>query len=367
MLNLGNNFHIVEAQGNDYCRGVAHGKTLKPVIQKIIKTWADHIKNITGLTLEVYASKIKNETLLFKSIQQLAPDLLEEVHGIADGADLPRLIIEAWQYIDEHEWFIKDFIQNKKDISGNACSTLGFKNPDNIILGQNLDIPIYKNGIQTILKFIDGSGKSSIVFTQAGVLASLGANNSPLAICVNSLPQLAYRSDGLPVSYLVRKVLQNNSLADGVEALKTLPHATAQNYLIGSNIKFSNYECSANQTALVEYPEADRMFHTNHILLNNDTRPNMSKEELTLLNLTNKESSLPRYQFLQNKLSRCESLSAIQAKKILATQPLSISLKQDLRQLTFISAVFDLGVESKIWATAGPPEENQYAPVSWLY
>lgn len=358
-------FNIVEINGSNYERGYIHGKTLQPIIQKIIGAWSENIKIQTGLTLDQYANRIRNETLLIKAIQTHAPDLLEEVHGIADGAALPRIILEAWQYLDEHEWFIKDFVLSKKESTGNACSTFGFKNKSNLILGQNLDIPSYKDGIQTILKFKDTSGLSSIIFTQAGALASLGANSSPLAMCVNSLTQLAYRIDGLPVTYLIRKILQNNTLQAATNSLKSLPHATGHNYLLGDSNQFFNYECSANLKVLTQKDNSSFVYHTNHTLANKDNRSVLTNEAQLALEQRIKESSLPRYQCLENDLSTHKDMSVLQAKQLLATKPVSISINRNLKQFTFISAIFDFGSKSQVWAAPGAPEEYSYSPVSW--
>ena len=358
-------FHIVEISGSNYERGFIHGKSLKPIIQKIIGAWAENIKSQTGLPLDLYANRIKHETLLFKAIQTHTPDLLEEVHGIADGAELPRIIVEAWQYLDEHEWFIKDFILCKKNSAGNACSTFGFKNQNNIILGQNLDIPSYKDGIQTILKIKDSTGLSSIIFTQAGALASFGVNHSPVGICVNSLAQLAYRIDGLPVTYMIRRILQNNNLDAAITTLKNLPHATGHNYLLGDSKRFDNFECSANSKISTQQGNSNFAYHTNHTLVNNEQRSTLTKEEQLAQEQRIKDFSLPRYKCLENSLITFKDMSVSQAKQLLATTPVSISLKRNLKQFTFISAIFEFGSSFQVWAAPGAPEEYDYIPISW--
>jgi isopenicillin-N N-acyltransferase-like protein len=358
-------FHIVSASGKPYECGLAHGKALKPIIHDIIGIWAKNIQNLTGLTLEKYAQRMKTETLLFKTVQTLAPELLEEVHGIADGAEMPRLILETWQYIDEHEWFIKDFILGKKNHEENACSTFAFKNPNQVILGQNLDIPSYKNGIQTILKIKDTNDFSTIIFTQAGALASLGINNSPLAICVNSLTQLAYRYDGLPVTYIVRKILQNKTIEEAVASLKNLPHATAQNYVVGNNQNFQNYECSANQTALLEDKTKNHVFHTNHILINSDTRIDNTISEKMKFEKLNKGTSIPRYECLQQNIGNQKTLSLAAAQKALSTPPVSISVSENMNSFTFFSVVFDLSATPKVYATSGAPKDNEYIKIDF--
>lgn len=358
-------FNIVNASGTPYACGFAHGKALKPIIQNIIGIWAQNIQRLTGLSIDGYAKKIKAETLLFKTITDLAPELLEEVHGIADGAEMPRLIMETWQYIDEHEWFIKDFILGKKTLDGNACSTFAFKNTNQVILGQNLDIPSYKNGIQTILKTKDANEFNSIIFTQAGALASLGVNNSPIAICVNSLTQLAYRPDGLPVTYIVRKILQSRTMGEAASSLKNLPHATAQNYVIGSNQFYQNYECSANQTALLEDKTKNHVFHTNHILINNDTRKDTSISEQMKLEKLNKGTTIPRYECLRQTLDSQNNLSVADAQKALSTPPVSISVSEEMAPFTFFSVIFELGESTNVYATSGAPKDNEYSTIDW--
>lgn len=358
-------FNIVNASGSPYECGFAHGQTSKKLIQNIISIWGQNIKRQTGLTLESYANRFKAETSLFKTIVDLAPELLEEVHGIADGAEMPRNIIEIWQYIDEHEWFIKDFILRKNELGENACSTFAFKNQNHVLLGQNLDIPSYKNGIQTILKLKTADELNSIIFTQAGVLASFGVNNSPIAVCVNSLTQLAYRPDGLPVAYMVRKILQNTTFASAIKTLQTRPHATAQNYVVGCNNNFQNYECSASQSALLEDKTKNHVLHTNHILVNKDTRKDGPLSEAEKLEKLNKGTSIPRYKCLQQNLMNQHTLSVTDAQNALSTPPVSISVTENMASFTFFSVIFELAEETNVWATSGAPKDNEYTKINW--
>ena len=103
--------------------------------------------------------------------------------------------------------------------------------------------------------------------------------------------------------------------------------------------------------------------HTNHILQNNDLRVTSTEASLAMEQRI-KESSLPRYQCLHNQLHDRSSLSALNAKKLLATQPVSKKNKKKLKQFTFISTVFELGAETKVWACPGAPEDFDFQPIS---
>ena len=60
-----------------------------------------------------------------------------------------------------------------------------------------------------------------------------------------------------------------------------------------------------------------------------------------------------------------KDMSVSQAKQLLATTPVSISLKRNLKQFTFISAIFEFGSSFQVWAAPGAPEEYDYIPISW--
>lgn len=96
------------------------------------------------------------------------------------------------------------------------------------------------------------------------MLGSFGCNDSGLALCVNTVSQLGYDAKGLPVSYLVRRVLDSSSFEEAEELLLTIPHASGQNYLLGGNGQIGNYECSSNRVNKIKVTGTKYLCHTNH-------------------------------------------------------------------------------------------------------
>jgi predicted choloylglycine hydrolase len=173
----------------------------------------------------------------------------------------------AFQLLDE-------FLLNREDICREHCSTIGLNKIGRqpAYLAQNWDIGAHMHGFQTILHVRNESSDiESFVFSYAGFIAAFGMNNKGVGICVNSMPELNYAREGLPVAFVVRGVLEQSSQQEAVEFLHGIKHASPQNYLIGGPEKIVDLECSANRiTPFVNCEGSEVVYHTNHALINDD-------------------------------------------------------------------------------------------------
>jgi hypothetical protein len=98
------------------------------------------------------------------------------------------------------------------------------------------------------------------------MIGLMGVNAAAIGVCVNSLPQLPSAPEGLPVAFVLRRLLQAASLDEAADLALSLPHATNQHYLIAAPGRVRSFEASAQ--GVVEYPPPapDRVLHTNHPL-----------------------------------------------------------------------------------------------------
>jgi hypothetical protein len=168
-------------------------------------------------------------------------------------------------------------------------------------LAQNQDYTL-KDGNEALLHIRhNNSSLESYVFTLAGLIAILpGMNNSPLGICANALPQLAPRPDGLPVAFIARGVLEKRSFEEAAKFIHAIKHATGQNYIIGGPEEVGSYECSANKVSrFVPYPGATRVYHTNHVLVNDDLDKTLEENSVYGGFLPNTKA---RFQALERRL-----------------------------------------------------------------
>src|SRR5262249_54857113 len=110
---------------------------------------------------------------------------------------------------------------------------------------------------------------------------------------------------GLPVAFVLRRLLQARTLAEAVTLVTTLPHATNQHYLIGAPEGVRSFEASASD--VVEHLPATpgRVLHTNHPLTAAATEPHPERHRV---------NSVARLKSLQGRLASGEpDLATLQA------------------------------------------------------
>ncbi|MBO0722430.1 MAG: peptidase C45 [Blastocatellia bacterium] len=269
-MNEKKDLRVVVLEGSPYNRGLIHGKTLKKEINELVGLWKADLEKSYKMKAEAFIVDFLKKTDFTKAIKKWTPELLEEVRGISEGAGLDFDTIYAFQLIDEI-W------ANADDIAAEHCTSIGVnRRGDNpALVAQNMDIPVFYQGYQTLLHIKHcGSDLESFVLTAAGVIALNGMNSSAVAINCNTLNQLRYAREGLPVAFIVRGVLERRSLVEAERFIRSVNHASGQNYIIGGAEKALSLECSALKVVEYRpYPEADRTYHTNHPLANDDFSP----------------------------------------------------------------------------------------------
>ena len=338
--------------------GLHHGKELKLLIYEAI----DRTKYFLGKTLKKDPNRIftefAQENDLIKAVKKFTPELLEEVAGIADGADLDFDDVFAYQCAEEI-WLVLPF--EKEVPPGPKCSSLGCCRTQAFpsFIGQNLDWNSIYEGFNTLLHIHDDKlNLETYINTQAGLIANNGMNNAPLAICVNSLESdLNCNSKGLPVAFIIRALLEKTTVGEAVSFLTSINHASAENYVIGGIDKVVNYECSKNQK--VEFiPEKNpgRVYHTNHPMVNTDLR-------VPPLHFSYIRNTFERSEYLKYRMAPNKPFTVDNAKMALSSPfgPINLINKgENMAGITFFSSIFQLTDEPEMLLTIGPPSQFPY-------
>lgn len=265
---------ILHLSGSARERGRVHGETLRVSIHSMIEKWQANIAADLGMAPDLFLRQLVEETNFFPAVRRWTPDLLEEVEGIAEGAAAPFHVIFARQLSDEEPWFRWEKKLGRGWGQAQRCTTLGAQPAAGrpAIAAQNMDSPAYYDGHQVLLHITcPASGLEALIFTIGGKISLAGMNNAPLAMCCNTVLQLDYAKDGLPEDFVVRGFLSQRSWEDGLAFLRRVKHASGQNYIVAGREQVMSLECSAHGIAeFLPYPGADRTFHTNHPLANDD-------------------------------------------------------------------------------------------------
>jgi isopenicillin-N N-acyltransferase like protein len=267
---------VLRLSGSAYERGLQHGRQLRSEITRIVALWKDDLRNEYKVDPDTLIREFLAGTNFTPAIKRWTPDLLDEIRGIADGAGQTFDTVLAFQLMDEI-WVFAD----KR--AANRCSAMGISKADShpAYVAQNMDLETFRDGFQVVLHIAESSHvPEQFVFTSAGMIALNGVNNRSVAIACNTLMELSASSDGLPVAFVVRGVLGHFDGQAAITFLKNVRHASGQNYILGVHDHVYDFECSAGK--VVEFrPVTDGsvVYHTNHRLVNDDTKPKLSDLE----------------------------------------------------------------------------------------
>ena len=256
----GKEVRVLVLEGTPYERGLTHGKVLKKEIHEVVALWKAQLGSPPGTDADAFIEKFLEETDFAPAIKKWTPGLLEEVRGISDGAEIGFDTIYAFQLMDE-VWLYQSGLE------GEACSAIAFERQGErpALVAQNMDLEPFREGYQVLMhvKHPD-SDLESLFLTCAGLIVTTGMNNAPLGVAVNAMGQMDFGPEGLPVAFVVRGLLEQKSLQDAVDFLKTVKHASGQNYILGDSEDVVDLEVSTNQLARFTPESPGVILHTNH-------------------------------------------------------------------------------------------------------
>ncbi|MGB5509393.1 C45 family autoproteolytic acyltransferase/hydolase [Robiginitalea sp.] len=354
---------FLELSGSPYERGLTHGKALKSEIQEVIRLFKKDIAETTQEDPDTFIGKFLTVTDYKASVEKWMPELMEELQGISEGSGVDFETIFMHQLGDEY-WF------NAKDVMAHSCSSFGVNKSAELpsITAQNMDIPEYYHGFQTVLKIDDAdSDKKIMVLTIPGHLGITGMNTKSVSINCNTLMQLDYGKTGLPVTFIVRGVLEKNNQEDALAFIDEIAHASGQNYIIGGPEKVYSLECSANKVVEFRpFENSSFTYHTNHPLSNTD----FSAKYLLQLEAYGKT--------VEEGLYECQRIKSFQQRFTNQTADIEIEeIKNVLRardndgrdvvsnSLTYASVIYELSQQPKFIIAPGKPHETDYIEIDF--
>lgn len=202
-----------------------------------------------------------------------------------------------------------------------------------------------------------------LIFTLPGYLGYTGVNNKSVAVVPNALSMLNYNPEGVPVSFIVRSILEKQNIKEAVDYVMKTTHGAAQNYTIGDCENIYSLECSGYKKEQLEVcgnRYFDYTVHTNHPLKNDDvwayTEENTSGSSLenTMQRLKTAEKYLKE---ANHYYTDCELKSILTSHK---HEPNCICRHDNLSVMTIGSVVYKLTGDIEMQLAKGPGCINEY-------
>ncbi|MBY0412929.1 MAG: hypothetical protein K2Q18_02130, partial [Bdellovibrionales bacterium] len=242
---------------SNYDWGLAHGESFRVAIAELAEI-RRHLMLAKNPKLEVKLDELAMEQ--FEHSKKFAPHIASEIEAIAKGANLSLSdLVVLNNYTD-----FRDIILPEE-----GCSTVHIQTPDEILAGQTWDMHrSAKNYMCLIHVPANNNHSSQLVLSLVGCVGLMGVTTDNTLIGVNNINTLNART-GLIWPLLVRKVLEEKSLAKMRSTLLSAPVTSGHNYIISSPEGGEHLEITptvSEKVSALQAGQVGSVFHTNHCM-----------------------------------------------------------------------------------------------------
>ena len=262
-------FPLIEISGPPFSRGVEYGQK---AVERIRKGTTHYLSQLDDLSLDAagVAALVRD---YLPVIEQFEPAYVEEMRGIAKGADVPFedvvLLNARTEILKLARPEVRARLRTPDEPDG--CTGVVVLPPatasGRLIHAQNWDWKRECVDTAVVLRVRRDDGPDLLTFTEAGALGRSGFNAIGVAITANYLESdRDYRRVGVPLALIRRKVLECEHVALAMRVVYCTRKSAANNMIVshcgGVAIDF---ECAPDETFQV-HPEQGLLVHANHFV-----------------------------------------------------------------------------------------------------
>lgn len=215
-------------------------------------------------------------------LQALTPRYLDEIRGIAAGANLDFLDILALNVRTEINFglYTGSSASNRKvnDIPSDGCTALAWRTTADQSLQpmswlcQNWDWMV-EQGENLIVCYIsqpEADIPDIAMVTEAGIIGKIGLNSNGVGCTLNAIKCRGVNRSKLPVHFALRAVLESSSRDDAVKKIKNMGVAGSGHILVADPSGSVGLECTSKWVKELHMSPDGQVCHTNHLLLPHD-------------------------------------------------------------------------------------------------
>ncbi len=370
-------FPIVEISGAPRVRGRLYGVQARARIGHSIATYA-RLFAYCGMAW----GEAQKRALRYRDVvAATAPDLLEEMAGIAEGAGLTEreiLTLNARTEIlpptypapPTDAWSEARAANRAAAIPDwGECTALAVlpaaSRDGGTWLAQNWDWIGAQRAAMVLLRVTDERGRRLLTLTEAGMLAKIGCNDRGFGLCLNILRSVDDgQAPGLPVHVLLRHLLDCDDVAAAVATAQSLRHGASSNVLMAdSGGHAASVEVSPRGVAVIAPSDNGTLAHTNHFL---DARQVVDAATLNPLASTEQRLDCARAHAARTPLDRAGIEALLQdttGDAFAVCRYPDAALDPEVRIETVAGVVMDL-VETTLWVAPDVPARVNFEPIA---
>lgn len=264
-------YPFYDVSGSSYELGRQHGEACREQIHRFL----EHSYQTIGEYKKQDRPTLRARAESFvPSIRAFIPDVIEEMEGIAAGANVSFaeiVLLNVRTELTLGDAGMTDTSGNadKARIPSDGCSSLGFltsrTDNESTIIAQNQDVSDWMLDVGVVLRVTPKQKPGFIMFTWAGVIGYPGFNEHGVAFVQNQLYTEGWRV-GVSHYPLKRRILECRNLAEVLDIMRQTTFSSAGNYLMvdGEN-RLVDAEIAAPHGLGVIEATDDTLAHTNNI------------------------------------------------------------------------------------------------------
>lgn len=252
-------FPLIDLRGDALARGRAYGAAAK---DRVGKSLAHYGSQLAGQGLD--AGRVRDMARAFlPRIEAFDGDYVAEMRGIAEGAAVALEDVVLVNCRTEVLQLARR--QAEPDGCTGAVILPGASADGQVIHGQNWDWKAECAETGVVLRIRREDGPDILTFVEAGGLARSGLNGAGLALTANYLEcERDYRQEGVPLSLLRRKALEQEHVALAFRVLYATPKSASNNLMLSHRDGWAvDIECAPDESFVI-HPDGGLLIHANH-------------------------------------------------------------------------------------------------------
>ena len=264
-------FPVIQLKGNPHDIGLTHGRALAGAIKKNLDLYYSMVRGLNGLSPQ---QCLGHAARYLESMRADAPFLLEEMEGIASGAEVS---LEDIMFLNARSEIMS--VAPVKRARPGECTAFGLMGErtttGNPVLAQNWDWHERVQGTCAVFIVKPANGSRAMYLAEAGQVGKIGLNEFGVGVLLNILFADEEVQYGLPVHVLLRLILGCRETAEAVAVVKSARRAGSSHFLIGdANGHITGLELTPTRVGEIE-PDNGIIVHTNHYFISSLTQKDL--------------------------------------------------------------------------------------------
>jgi isopenicillin-N N-acyltransferase like protein len=246
-------YPLFEARGPHRELGRQHGEQARTRVRAFL----DYL----GRSLRLSREQIRARAMRFLPLfEQHCPHLVEEIHGVAEGASVPLADALAVQIRGE-----------LAQAGGEGCTAfvIGPRGAADgrVLIGQNSEVEPEHEALAYVLHLRPAGKPALLMWTFGGQLGYHGLNAAGVAHFANSLGGGPAWRFALPHYPVKRLMLEQQTVGEVLDVLRRVPVCSSGNYVLGDGAgRIADCELTPEGFALIEDEGEGSILHSNHFV-----------------------------------------------------------------------------------------------------